>query len=146
MAELEEQKIETEAEVIIKDDKVERIRDLSGKVKATAEERDAAMKRASDAEKDRDFFKGFSAATSKYPGASDFQEKIHEKVKAGYEMEDATVAVLAKEGRLTTPKAEQHSPVGGSAIITPSDTGTKTIDQMTTQEKRKALEDSLQIT
>lgn len=139
------EKVEGEEE-IIKDDKVEgdkRIRDLSGKVKDIATQRDAEIKARVEAEKDRDFFKGFTATTSKYPAAAEFQDKIREKVMAGYDVEDATVSVLAKEGKLVLPKAEQRSPVGGSAITNAVGDGTKAISEMTREEKRKILEEHL---
>lgn len=151
MAENEELNLDQLDEDINKENKVEeRIRGLSGKVKETAEQRDAAEKakaeaetRATNAEKERDFFKGFSAATSKYPGASEYQDKIREKVMAGYDMEDATVSILAKEGKLTTPRPEKQSPVGGSAVNNPSGGGQKPISEMTKEEKRAILNENL---
>ena len=136
-----------------KNNKVEeRIRDLSGKVKDIAAERDAETKakaeatdRATKAEKERDFFKGFAATTSKYPAASEYQDKIREKVMGGYDIEDATVSILAREGKLTSPRAEQKSPVGGSAVTNPVGGGDKQISEMSHEEKRKILEEHLSL-
>lgn len=129
-----------------------RIRTLSEKVKSTAQERDelATKQKSSDearakAEKERDFFKDFSQLSSKYPAASSYQEKILEKVNAGYTAEDATLSILAKEGKLTAqsapeaplPRADQVA--GGSAATTVSDSGDKELRDMTTEEKRSAL-------
>src|SRR6185503_18014522 len=82
-----------------------RIKDLSGKVRTTSEERDAAKaladKEAAEkaaALKDVEFYKNFNTTASKYTGATEFQDKIREKVLAGYDLEDATISILAKEG------------------------------------------------
>lgn len=95
--------------------------------------------------KERDFFKDFSQSTSKYPGASEYQDAIKEKVMAGYSVEDATVAVMAKEGKLqnfSTPESKD-SPAGGSATNALKTEGEKTIAEMTQAEKRAILEKEL---
>jgi len=135
----------------------ERIKSLSEKVRTTAEERDAAAKTAAEAEaariaaeKERDFYANYSENVAKYPEAVDFKDEIREKVLKGYAMDDAIVATLAKAGKFapeTTPQepvapAEPPaSPAGGSAatIITQP----KTVDDMTSSEKRSALEEAL---
>lgn len=103
-----------------------RFEKLSEKVIITSKEKDEALvrekaekQRADDVSKERDFYKDFSTNVSKYPNASQFQDKIWEKVKAGYSNEDAVVAVLNKEGKLTPQTQQpQQQPVqveGGSA-------------------------------
>jgi hypothetical protein len=126
-----------------------RIKNLSSKVKETASERDEATKKAEEAElarqaaeKDRDFYKDFSGMASKYPGAPEFQDAILEKVRNGYSVEDATVSVLNSEGKLL-PQAEQavqhESVAGGSAVTAPFSIGTKTLAEMSLDEKRDVL-------
>ncbi len=128
-----------------------RIKNLSSKVRDTSAERDAAKAqaeadaaRAAAAEKERDFFKGFSAISEKFPGASEFQEQILEKVNAGYSQEDAAVSVLNANGRLQ-PQAPQQdvrpisSAGGGSAATVLPDAGTKSVAEMTQAERREAL-------
>lgn len=124
---------------------LKRNKDLSEKVKLTSQERDelAKQKETLEAEKvaiskERDFFKDFNTAASKYPNATEFQEKIKEKVMAGYDMEDAAVSVLAKEGKLTAPVTPKDSPAGGSAT-TNIPAGEKSVDEMTQEERRAAL-------
>ena len=128
----------------------ERIKNLSSKAKTFAEERDAERSRAeaeaqarADAEKGRDFYKTFSTLATKYPGATDYQDKILEKVKAGYSEEDATVSVLNAEGKFN-PTAPEQAPVmsagGGSAPIT-IPMQDQTIDSMSREDKRQALMD-----
>jgi hypothetical protein len=131
-----------------------RIKDLSEKVKTTAEERDAERKAKADeeakriaAEKDRDFFKDFSTSTAKYPGAAEYQDQIREKVLAGYDVEDATISILAREGRYTpqapTPVAPPKDfPAGGSAVNTIRTGGEKSLGEMTRDEKLQALREA----
>lgn len=125
-----------------------RIKDLSEKVRLTSTERDDLLKakeeseaKAKAAQLDADFYKNFSTVSSKYAGSADYQEQIREKVNAGYDLEDATVAVLNKEGKFTPPAAPQaprESPAGGSAINT-FKSGDKTVSEMTQAERRSAL-------
>lgn len=130
-----------------------RIKNLSSKVRDTASERDAAKAqaeadaaRAAAAEKERDFFKGFSAISEKFPGASEFQDQILEKVNAGYSQEDAAVSVLNANGRLQ-PQVQQEAPRpitsagGGSAATVLADTGSKAVSEMSQAERREALLD-----
>lgn len=144
--ELNLDELETQAEEKLK--VKNRFEQLSEKVINTSKERDDALAKVQaeaeakvSAEKERDFYKDFSANVSKYPNASEFQDKILEKVKGGYSTEDAMVAVLAKEGKLTMPT--EQAPTyggqveGGSAATTI--TGDKTLDNMSTDEKFSAL-------
>ncbi len=130
-----------------------RYKNLSAKVRDTATERDeakaAAAKAQAEAEsaaKERDFFKGFSAISEKYPGASEFQDQILEKVNAGYSQEDAAVSVLNANGRLQ-PHAQQEAPRpitsagGGSSATVLTDTTQKSVSEMTHAERREALLD-----
>ena len=136
-----------------KENKVEkRIKDLSEKVRLTSEERDEKEKLLKESgdkivglEKERDFFSSFGDSVAKYPQASEFKDAIKEKVLHGYSVEDATVSVLAKEGKLETkapaspPPLPRENPAGGSAINQPIVGGQKPVNQMTRDEKRAAL-------
>lgn len=116
-----------------------RFTQLSEKVKTTAEERDIAKAEAEQAKKDAEFYKGFNAIASKYPGASDFQDKIKEKTDTGYDLEDATVSVLAKAGKFSAPQVQRSSPAGGSATTSSRSPDDKPTGEMTTAEKREKL-------
>ena len=70
--------------------------------------------------------------------ARKLKEKIKEKVLAGYTVEDATVAVLASEGKLTTP-TETENVAGGSATNPPSSGGPNPLEEMTREEKREEI-------
>lgn len=130
-------------------DKNNRFQDLANKVKTTAEERDKLAKANEKAEaetaaakKDAEFYKNFNTTASKYQGATEYQDKILEKVKAGYDLEDATISVMAREGKLanSTPTIQRESPAGGSAITNLKNMDDKPINEMTRNEKREALE------
>lgn len=126
-----------------------RFEKLSEKVILTSKEKEelAKAKEALENEKnslakERDFYKDFSVNVSKYPQASDFQDKILEKVKQGYATEDAIVSVLNKEGKLTASVETKPAPQveGGSAPTTFE--GEKGLSDMTAEEKRNALLDA----
>lgn len=141
--ELDKIEAETEQKLQTKN----RFQELSEKVKLTSQERDEMAKAKqqleatnSDLSKERDFYKDFSANVTKYPNASEYQDKILEKVKAGYSTEDAMVSVLAKEGKLNSPvQAPIPKPhlEGGSAPTIQS--GGKDLSSMTAAEKFAAL-------
>ncbi len=117
-----------------------RFKDLSEKVELTAKERDEATAKATALEKENEFYKGFSKVSSKYEGAADHQDKILEKYTAGYDLEDATISVLAKAGKLQNAPTRQ-SPAGGSASTAIQAGDDKPISEMTRAEKRAALEE-----
>ncbi len=119
-----------------------RFKDLSEKVETTAKERDEATAKAEAAQKEVEFYKGFSKVSSKYEGAADYQDKILEKVNSGYDLEDATISVLAKAGKFTAPQVQRQSPAGGSAPTAIQSGDEKPISEMTRAEKRAALEEA----
>jgi hypothetical protein len=125
-----------------------RFEQLSEKVILTSKEKDEAnakanaeAERASNAEKERDFYKDFSQNITRFPAAAEYQSQIFEKVKGGLSTEDATFLVLGKEGKLggtiapiTAPTAQVE---GGSASTTFE--GAKTVGEMSIDEKKNAL-------
>lgn len=125
-----------------------RIKSLSDKVKTTADERDAEKARADKAEaerlalqKDADFFKGFNTVANKFEGANEYQDKIREKVNLGLDIEEATMLIMAKEGKYTPPvqTVERQSGAGGSASIGINDTVDKPAKEMKREDLRSAL-------
>lgn len=127
-----------------------RIKSLSDKVKTTSEERDAEKVRADKAEaervtaqKDADFFKNFNTVSPRYQGASEYQDKIREKAALGLDVEEATMLVMAKEGKYTPPVAPlvRESAAGGSAATGIHDSAEKTADKMTQAERRAILQE-----
>lgn len=116
-----------------------------GKEKEESDKKAAAeAERAQKAEKERDFFKSFSTYTAKYPGAAELQDKILEKVSQGYDHEDAILATLAKEGKLTTeaPTSTYEEPIGGSSTTTVKDIADKDFGDMTANEKLDKLKEA----
>ena len=116
-----------------------RNKDLSEKVIQTAKERDEANAKVALLEKENEFRKGFSKVASKYEGASDYEDKILEKVNSGYDLEDATISVLAKAGKLQNAPQARQSPAGGSASTAIQSGDDKPVSDMTTAEKREKL-------
>lgn len=128
-----------------------RIKDLSSKVKEksqiaeeNAKKAEEADQRAQAAEKRAEFLESFTEVSSKHPEAAEYRDAIQEKVLAGYTMEDATVAVLAAEGKYTPPAVEQEvvAPVtagGGSASNPPLQGAEKPLTEMSRDDKRALL-------
>jgi len=126
-----------------------RFKDLSQKVKDTATERDEAnaareeaQRLAAEAAKERDFYAEYSDVAVQYPNAKEYKDDIKSKVLAGYTVEDATIAVLAKNGKLTTtyevpPAPEISNPAGGSAAN--SNVGGRSTQNMSMADMRAAL-------
>ena len=141
--------IDVEGEENITKNKVEeRITSLSNKVKTTAEERDVATKAKAEAEakaiemeKERDFYASFSDSATKYPGAIEYKDQIKEKVLAGYSVEDATVSVLNREGKFQPQPVniERDIVAGGSSVNKITQQSSKSLNEMTRDEKRQAL-------
>lgn len=131
----------------------ERIKDLSSKVRLTAEERDEKDKLLKERDeqltnltKENQFLSSFTDLTAKYPNAHEYRDAIKEKVLSGYDPEDAAVAVLAKEGKLggtPAPIVPPESPIGGSATTVTTATGDKPLNELTRDELREALKESI---
>lgn len=126
-----------------------RFQQLSEKVIVTSKERDefrtkaeAAEQARTAAEKERDFHKGFSQISAKHPEAINYQDQILERVNKGYDPEEAALAVLAKEGKLSNQTQERPATVtsgaeGGSAPTILQ--GDKPVSGMSHEEKYEAL-------
>ena|SRR3990167_6713694 len=129
-----------------------RIKDLSSKVETTSQERDefAELNKQKDeqlAQKDKEigFLGSFGDVLSKFPQAAEHRDKIKEKFMSGYSTEDAVVAVLNAEGKLTagtTPAPKAGDIAGGSAVNQPN-LGDKSLEEMSRDEKRAALEEAV---
>lgn len=136
-------KVQEKVEQDLKDKN--RYEKLSEKVILTSKEKEAEAQARIKAEgerdsisKERDFYKDFSANVSKYPTASQYQDKILEKVRAGYSTEDAMVSVLAKEGKFSPPVQQQNVQVEGGSAPTLQE-GAKAPQDMSQSERLAAL-------
>ena len=108
---------------IEKDNKIEkRIKDLSEKVKLTAQERDEQKnllgerdKTIAELQRENAFNSGFADVLGSHSAAKDHKEEIKAKVLSGYSVEDATFAVLGKAGKLGQAQAQVEitNPAGG---------------------------------
>lgn len=125
----------------------ERIRELSEKVELTSKERDEKdriLKETTDKvaalEKENAFNSGFADVLGWHSAAKDHKDEIRAKVLAGYSVKDATWAVLGEAGKLGgTIQAPIASPAGGSAPNQIQQDATKSVAEMTQQERREAL-------
>lgn len=122
-----------------------RVSNLTEKLKTETEEKARLAQEVADAnakvqslEKENAFNSSFSDSTSQYPQASEYKDAIKEKVLAGYSVEDATVSVLAKEGKLTSQPTRENI-AGGSATNAMQAEGTKSLRDMERADKRAAL-------
>lgn len=137
-------------EIITRKDK--KIKSLSEKFEMSEKEKADLAKAKEEAEakanalqKEAEFFKGFNTVSSKYQGATEYQDAIREKVLAGYDIEDATVAILNREGKFTpTAPVEDRQPIGGgSASIGMANNSEKSYGEMNKSELRSALEETI---
>lgn len=94
------------------------------------------------ANKEMSFYKDFSAVSGKYQGASEHTDEIKTKVLAGYTLEDATVSVLNKAGKLTPARMETSMPAGGSSSNPSFQPKTKSIQESSKDELRQAIIDN----
>jgi len=146
-------------ENIDKRNKVEdRIKNLSSKVKKTAEEKaelaqanEELSKVNEEITKERDFYASFVDETSKFGDASEFKDEIRDLFKKGYSVEDATVSVLNKKGKLIPASADEapgeqqeekpENPAGGSATNPPPTGQEKPVEELEQADKLQALKD-----
>lgn len=141
----DEEELDLEEDNINKVEK--RIKSLSEKVKLTSEERDELKglnenltTEKTSLAKERDFYKGFNQVSAKYQGANEYQDKIWEKVQSGYDVEDATISILAKEGKYTpAPPKQEGNVAGGSATTSMGGEDEKSLDKMSQEEKRSEI-------
>lgn len=124
-----------------------RIKQLSDKVRQTSEERDEKDKtirereeKITALERENSFNSGFVDVLGTYGAAKDHKDEIKAKVLGGYSLEDATLAVLGKAGKLGNVPPPPPSPAGGSADTTLPQTGVKPVGEMTQAERRAELD------
>lgn len=123
-----------------------RIKQLSDKVETTAkerDERDTLIKerdtKIAELEKENAFSSGFGDMLGTHSAAKDHKDEIKAKVLSGYSVEDATLAVLAKAGKLGAV-ASSPQVAGGSAATAMPQGGQKSPQEMTQTERRAQLE------
>lgn len=119
-------------------------REIAQQKEAEAKARAEAEARAKEAEMKAEFYKNFNSVSSKYPEAANFQDQILERVSKGIDMEEATLGILAKEGKFGAPAPAPMptpSPEGGSALNTIPD-GPKDLADMSQNEMFDALREA----
>lgn len=125
----------------------DRIKQLSDKVELTAKERDEKDNQLKESntkiatlEKENAFNSGFADMLGTHSAAKDHKDEIKAKAMAGYSVEDATLAVLAKAGKLGVAPTTAPHVAGGSAATTMPQGAQKEVKDMTLAEKRAQLE------
>lgn len=128
-----------------------RFQQLANDKRALAQEKEAIEKAKAEAEakavqleREREFYKSFNQLSSRYPEAANYQDQILERVNKGYDVEEATLGLLAKEGKLGGA-APQTKPIsvsaeGGSATNNITE-GEKPLNDMTEAEKFSQLQE-----
>lgn len=127
----------------------DRIKQLSNKVETTAKERDDEkalraqdQQRIAELERENSFSTNYADMLSTYPSAKDHKDDIKGKVMSGYTVEDATLAVLGKAGKLGSAPPPPRV-AGGSADTAMSGGASKEMKDMTQAEKRAVLEQNI---
>lgn len=118
-------------------------RTLAQEKEQVERERGEAQAKATQLEKELAFHKNFSQLSAKHPEAINFQDQILERVNKGMDAEEATVAVLFKEGKLNNQppiQTQTFSPEGGSSINQLSE-GDKSPNDMNVNDKLIALQE-----
>lgn len=127
-----------------------RFQQLSDKVKTEAQEKEKAQAEAKTQaekvaalEKKAAFLETFSTLSFQHPEAANYREQILERVNKGYDPEEATLAVLAKEGKLGSQGTQQvfQPTIEGGSAMTQMSEGDKSTKDMSQDEKLLALQE-----
>lgn len=147
----DEENLEEDSNLDVNEDKKDKDRallrnkDLSDKLAAEAKKREKIEAESETNKKEAEFYKNFNQVSNKYQGSAEFQDKIKELHSKGYDIEDATVSVLNKEGKFVAPPqtpAPREQVAGGSATNTIQAQDDKPLEEMSLAEKRKQLMDN----
>lgn len=140
-----------EKDINNKDAVGDRIRNLHKSKKEAEDKFELAEKARTDAEakvatmeKETKFLNSFSDSITKYPGATEYKDKIKEKFNSGYSLDDAVVSILVSEGKYTPPTQPKESAAGGSAPNQITGNPKKTVQEMNKDEKLAALREAEQ--
>lgn len=118
-------------------------KEAEAKFEVETKAKDEALTKLAQMEKETSFLNSFSDVSAKFPTASEFKDKIKEKVMtSGYSVDDATVAVLHAEGRLTSSPVQQGNIAGGSAPNQIIQSGNKTLKEHTSAERWEMLREA----
>lgn len=100
-----------------REDVKSRINQLSQKLSEKSKAEEAAKAEALATARERDFYKNINPLLKEFPDAAEFQDEIKEKVNKGYDVKDATIAVLHGKSKLNAPtkQVEREMVAGGSA-------------------------------
>lgn len=115
-----------------------RAKEAEDKALAETKARTETEAKLAQMEKESKFLNSFSDVTAKFPTASEYKDKIKEKVMSGYSVDDATISILHAEGKLSsTPSLGNIA--GGSAPNQITNQTQKTVKEMNSNERWAAL-------
>ncbi len=116
-------------------------KEAEAKAEAADKARVEAEAKLATMEKETKFLNSFTDVTAKFPTASEFKDKIKEKVMSGYSVDDAAISILVAEGRYTPPvqPVQKENVAGGSAPNQIVQTPNKSVQEMTSAERWAAL-------
>lgn len=117
-------------------------KEAEAKAETLAKEKSEVEAKLAQMEKDTSFLNSFSDVTAKFPSASEYKDKIREKVMTGYSVDDATISILHAEGKLNATPVQQGNVAGGSATNQITQSGSKTIKEMSSSERWDALKEA----
>lgn len=112
------------------------------KVESLSKEKAEVEARLASMEKETSFLNSFSDVTAKFPTASEYKDKIKEKVMSGYSVDDATVAILHSEGKLASTPIQQGNVAGGSAPTQIVQGGNKPLAELKSNERWDMLREA----
>lgn|SRR3990167_313353 len=117
-------------------------KEAEAKAEASEKARQEAEAKLVSMEKETSFLNSFSDVTAKFPTASEYKDKIKEKVMSGYSVDDATVAILHAEGKLTSSPVQSGNVAGGSAPNQITNQANKTVKEMSSSERWDTLKEA----
>lgn len=112
------------------------------KLETESKARTEAESKLAQMEKDTSFLNSFSDVTAKFPTASEYKDKIREKVNMGYSVDDATVSILVAEGKYTPPAPQRENIAGGSAANQITNQPVKKLNELTSTERWDMLKEA----
>ena len=116
-------------------------KEAEAKAEAESKARQEAETKLAQMEKETQFLNSFSDVTAKFPTASEYKDKIKEKVMSGYSVDDATIAILHAEGKLSSTPSF-GGVAGGSAPNQITQPQNKTVKEMTSEERWETLREA----
>lgn len=112
------------------------------KAETESKARKEAEDKLAEMEKETKFLNSYAEGISKYPQATEYKDRIKEKVATGYTFDDAAISILVAEGKYTPPAKPIENVAGGSASNQITQNPAKTSKEMSQAERWDALKEA----